>query len=300
MHTSKHNPNGGATPHCDNGKLEKLIADYQAGTNPTAALAEIVELTQRRALTLIRFHQTTRYAPEDELLSDINVKLLRSISRFDPGRGSAFTYVSRVAQSVLWTAVTNARKNVARHVELDESLAGKLVAPTNSQSQESVDDLADRIRRGVRTTLTNPAEIGMQRWFVDSFIDGAFELRRYVCANAAMRVYNLGHARSRELHDLTLLEIRRVLYDDLKRREPIPAGRLLGRREAWMLRFAPLMTANEFSKFFVLMLGLGPFCILLSDPSNHSRRQDRCGQISRKNIEYVLNGHPDATHLFPQ
>ena len=52
-----------------------------------------------------------------------------------------------------------------------------------------------------------------------------------------MAVHSLGHARSRELYDLTMLEVRRVLYDDLKGRQPIPAGRLLGTRFAWMARY---------------------------------------------------------------
>jgi hypothetical protein len=47
-----------------------------------------------------------------------------------------------------------------------------------------------------------------------------------------------------------------------------------------------------------LLHGLGPFCILLVDPANHSRRQDRSGEVTRSNIEFVLNGHPDAVTLF--
>jgi hypothetical protein len=54
-----------------------------------------------------------------------------------------------------------------------------------------------------------------------------------------MAVYGVSHDRSRELYDLTILELRRVLYDDVKRRQPtIIAGRLLGTRLAWMTRTA--------------------------------------------------------------
>ena len=45
-----------------------------------------------------------------------------------------------------------------------------------------------------------------------------------------MGVYNLSHERSRELYDLTMLEVRRVVYDNLPPRQPIVAGRLLGTR----------------------------------------------------------------------
>jgi hypothetical protein len=45
MFTSKHNPNGGATTHCNNGAIESLIAEYQA-TGDVRTLASIVDLTQ--------------------------------------------------------------------------------------------------------------------------------------------------------------------------------------------------------------------------------------------------------------
>jgi hypothetical protein len=50
---------------------------------------------------------------------------------------------------------------------------------------------------------------------MESFTDDGFESRRHECANAAMAVYNLSHERSRELYDLTVLEVRRVVYNDL-------------------------------------------------------------------------------------
>jgi hypothetical protein len=34
------------------------------------------------------------------------------------------------------------------------------------------------------------------------------------------------------------------------------------------------------------------------DPSNHSRRQDRSAEVTRRNLEWLLNGHPDAVPLF--
>ena len=54
--------------------------------------------------------------------------------------------------------------------------------------------------------MTDPCEIGMQKWYVESFIDGAFELRRHQCADAAMQVYGASHYRSRESYYLTMLE----------------------------------------------------------------------------------------------
>ena len=102
--------------------------------------------------------------------------------------------------------------------------------------------------------------------------------------------------RSRELYDLTMLEVRRVLYDYISQRRPIDAGRLFGTRQAWMARYAPLMSAEEFTRFAVLMRDLAPYLLLLIDAQNHNRR--RGPTVGRKNIELILYGDPDAVPLF--
>jgi hypothetical protein len=293
---SKHHPDGDGSHHLNNIELERLIAAYQS-KGDVESLGAIVRLAQNRTLALIRFHRTHKYVPEDELLSDVNCKLLRSIARFDRSRGTGFTFLSRLVHNVLCTSVTNSRRHADRHVELDDNALDSLVTNGDAHAQYAVDDLADRIRRGVKTTLCVASELEAQRWYVESFISGAFELPRHSCANAAMRVFDLSHDRARELHDLTLLEIRRLLYD-LKRHKPVAPGRLLGTRGQWILRYAQLMTTEEFTKFVALTRDLSPFVVLLSDPANDSRRQDRCAQIGRKNIEYVLFGHPNAKPLF--
>jgi len=295
MFTSKHNPNGGATPHCDNGAIESLIAEYQT-TRDVNTLASIVDLTQDRALTLIRFRKTARYSTEGELLSDVNFKLIRAVDKFDPSKGTAFTFMSQVVMNSLCTSVTAARKRSKQYVTLKRSVVRKLEAKHEDHS--GVDDITHRIKVGARTTVTDPREISMQRWYVDSFLDGAFELRRHECADAAMQVYGVRHERSRELYDLTVLEVRRVLYDDLPPKQPIAAGRLLGTRCAWMTRYAHLMDAVEFTKFVTLTKNLSPFILVLIDPESRSRRQDRNPAICRQNLLWALSGHPDALPLF--
>jgi hypothetical protein len=297
MLASKHRPND-TRPHFDNDRIEALIAEYQANRD-LDSLSAIVSLTRTRAETLIRFRKTARYYSEAELLSDVDVKLLRAVEKFDPAKGTAFTFVSSVIFNVLSTSVTNARKSARRFVELDEAAANELVTNGETESRHAIDDLGHRIRVGVKTTVTDSTEQDVQRWFVVSFCEDGFSQLRHECANAAMAVYQLNHSRSRELYDLTMLEVRRVLYPELKgRRPPIAPGRLLGTRLAWMARYRPLMNAREFTKFVVLMRDLSPFCVLLIDPSNRSRRQDRCPAVTRRNVEFVLNGHPDAVPLF--
>jgi hypothetical protein len=113
-----------------------------------------------------------------------------------------------------------------------------------------------------------------------------------------MSVFNLIHGRSRELYDLSMLEVRRLLYSDPLAKSPIVAGRLIGTRSSWMLRFQPLMNEGEFTKFFVLVRDLSAFVVVLINPESRSRRLDRNPAIGRQNLEWVLSGHPAAAPLF--
>jgi len=298
MFTSKHSP-AGTSPHFDNEQVTELICRYQTGSDPEA-LAGIITRAQERAKTLIRFYGTARYLSEAELLSDVNWKLLRVVNKFDASKGSAFTFLSQVISTSLCTAVSNARKTASRYSQLDEEIASTLPASTEGELAEraAAEDMAHRIRSQVKTTLSDETELSAQRWYVDSFSEDGFSARRYSCADAAVAVHGLSHARSRELYDLTMLGVRRVLYPALPPRPPIIAGRLLGTRCAWMTRYAPLMNAAEFTKFVTLAKDPAPFVVILVDPSNRSRRQDRSAQVTRQNLEWVLNGHPDAVQLF--
>jgi hypothetical protein len=294
---SRHNPSGDGIHHFDNDGLERLIAEHQTG-NPSA-LSEIVRLTQPRAEALIRFHKTTKYKPEDELLSDVNYRLVKNVGKFNPARGSAFTFISALIWNTLRSNVTLARKFISRHVELDEAIAEKLsVDPLRTRGREALDDIAVRLRREMRTTLADPAELEAMRWYVDSFVGGAFELRRHQCSNAAMTVYGLSHDRSRELYDLTLLEIRRLTYDDFAPRKLVPPSRLAPTRSRWAVRFAGLMSREEFTKFAHLTRDLSPFVLFLIAPNASSRRQDRNPPITRETIQWALCGHPEARPLF--
>jgi hypothetical protein len=297
MFTSTRNPHGAGTTHFDNTRLESLIGEYQA-KGDAGSLGEIVKLTQTRALTLIRFHRTTRYVAEDELLSDVNYKLIRAFDKFDPAKGSAFTFISRVVTNVLCMSVTNARNTSDQYTELSSSLLAALVAKPEDRS--AVDDITHRIKASARTALTDPVELSAQRWYVESFTQDGFESRRHECAHATMGVHQLSHARSRELYDLTMLEVRRTLYDDVARkRSPIIPGQLNGTKLAWLTRYAHLMSVpGEFTKFVVLMRDLAPYVLLIIDrENNNSHRHDR-KTVRRKNIELILNGDPDALPLF--
>jgi hypothetical protein len=65
-----------------------------------------------------------------------------------------------------------------------------------------------------------------------------------------------------------------------------------------MLRYAHLLDAGEFTKFAVLTRDLSPFVVVLIDPEARSRRLDRNPTVTRQNLLWVLDGHPDAKPLF--
>lgn len=296
MPITKHHPNG-APSHFDDARVTNLIVRYQEAGDQEA-LAGAITSAQERIKTLIRFYGSARFASEAELVADANWKLLRGIHHFDPAKGSAFCWVSAVTLNAIRSVVTRERNRSSKIVELDETITGKLSTNGDAHGQEAVDDVAHRIRSGARTTVSDPAELETLRWFITSFLAGAFELRRHQCAGAAEAVYGLSPSRARELHDLALLECRRVMFNSWPSRQPIAAERLRGTREAWMERYAPLLSRDEFTKFFVLTRSLSPFVILLVNPTSQSRRLDRNPSIGRQNILWVLNGHPDAQPLF--
>jgi hypothetical protein len=249
-------------------------------------------------LTLIRFNGTTRYVPEDELLSEVNLKLLRAVGKFNPARGSAFTYLSCLIQNTLRSSVTNARKNASRFIELDATVANTLRTNGERESQDVIEDLIHRIKTTVKTTLTDEAELSAARWYIGSFCTDGFQSPRNKCANAAMAVFRLAPDRSREIFDIVMLETRRILYDFLPARSPIVPGRLYGTRCGWMAQYRPLLSESEFTKFVTLMKGLSPFLLMLISPESRSRRQDRNPPIVRQNLLWILHGHPDAKPLF--
>jgi hypothetical protein len=291
----------GGSQHCDSAALEHAISRHQAG-DPNA-MSEVVALSEQRILALIRHYNTARYCncDERELISSVHCKLLRAVERFDPNRASAFTFLSCLIQNELKTAVTRQRKHEARYCEFSDELASQLITNGEAESRAVLDDLADRVRCEARTMLSDQIEIDAQRWLVLSFCQEGFAYRRFRCADDCMSVFRLSYARSREIYDLTMLETRRALYDHVKRqREQITPAQLCGSRAHWMTQYSPLLSADEFTKFAVLMRNLAPYLLLLIvDPTRiNNHRRDRNPTIGRQTLELILNGHPGARALF--
>lgn len=103
-------------------------------------------------------YRTTRYRPEGELLSDIHFKLIRAVEKFDPEKGSAFTFVSQVIANVLFTSVSNARKDSQRYRKLRKPVLDRLITNGETESGQIIADLTDRLQRNIKTSLEDAKE----------------------------------------------------------------------------------------------------------------------------------------------
>jgi DNA-directed RNA polymerase specialized sigma subunit len=86
----------------------------------------------------------------------VNFKLLKAVGKFDPTKGTAFTFVSQVIANALCTSVSNARRDTARYKKLTRPILAQLTDKTEDRA--GVDDITHRMRASVRTTLTDAVE----------------------------------------------------------------------------------------------------------------------------------------------
>jgi hypothetical protein len=278
----------------DSGAVEQLIAQYQK-EGSREILGEIVSRCEPLTFSLIRSKRTMIYEPENELMSTINYKLVRSISHYDPGKGTAFTFISKLASNMMCTSVSLHKKLSLRYEPLDEVLAANL-PDERANSPVYVDDLHRQIR-GVRSACSLESERQAQRWLIESFIDAHFEMRRHEVCDAAMRVFGLTHRRSRQLYDLTLLEVRRALWQETTH-APVSLGGLRGTKQMPLARYFNFLSPPEFSKFVRLMRDLAPSLIFLVRPANAPAIKRGEWPAVRENLQCVLDGIPEATALF--
>jgi DNA-directed RNA polymerase specialized sigma24 family protein len=282
----------------DSESVERLIADYQK-TGESETLGRVIEKCEPIVMSLVRSRATMAYEREDELLSCVSRKLLVSIGQYDRTRGSAFSFVFRLTRNMLATVVTHRKKQASRYPALDPVLMVSVPDErAGVESELAVKDLVTQIR-GIRSPATDLHEREAQKWYTESFIDCGFELRRHQCADSAMKVYGLSHRRSRQLYDLTLLEIRRALWDET-RHEVITRKELRGTKGLPLIRYTNFLTASEFTKFAALMRDLAPYLVILVRPANEQAIKSGDWPAVRENLELVLNGIPDSTRLYPE
>ena len=185
------------------------------------AINELLKHVEPLAKSILEYRNTTQHASVDELLSRIRIKLWRSLRLYDAERGTAFSFVARIIQSISYSAVSDAWNRSERFCELNGE---NYYHPCGADSAQMVADIESRVR-SIKTPCTDLDELEAQRWFANSFLDCEFHIRRHQAANCAMQVFRLDYVRSRWLFDLTLLSIRRELIAD-RRLTPISPGSL--------------------------------------------------------------------------
>jgi hypothetical protein len=283
----------GTTHYFDSDYAGKLIEEFNANgaTEPLQALLVHVEPL---AKSILEYRASTKHEELDELLARIRLKLWKSLRLFNPAKGTAFTFCAQVINSAAMSTVGEVWAYRDKYFELNDE-NGFTASPALG-SAEALDDIVYRVRQA-KSACRNPYERRAQRWFIESFIDAGFVLRRHEAADAVMQVFSITHARSRQLHDLTMLEVRRQLIGE-KRLPLITPDLLRGTKIQAINRYAKFLSENDFSKLAVLLRDLAPSLVLLMRPENACRIRRGEPEATRNNLRLILDGEPRARPLF--
>jgi len=218
-HQTWRHPDGGQH-YFNSDYARKLIETFNQCGN-MQAINELLRHVEPLAKSILEYRNTTQHESVDELMSKIRVKVWKSARLYDPGKGTTFSFVARIIQSISYSAVADAWNRAERFCELNGE---NYYHPCGADSRFAVADIESRVF-SIKTPCTDPYELQAQRWFANSFLDCEFHIRKHQAANCAMQVFRLDYVRSRWLFDLTLLSIRRELIAD-RRLTPISPGSL--------------------------------------------------------------------------
>jgi hypothetical protein len=210
---------------------------------------------------LISLRGTTDFESVEELRNRALLRLAKGFRKwYDPAKGRIFTFITKTTEHGLVDAVRRRRRVSYRYLPFDDLLENSVRFSVNGQEHgQAVDDIAYRVRR-IRTLSVCPFEQEAQRYLVRNLLESNFAFRRHEASDAIVVVYGLTPERARKLYDITLLAIRRVLIDKRKLK-PIVAADLIGTRGRALLRYANVLTPDEFSRLAYLMRNLAPAII---------------------------------------
>lgn len=271
----------------------ELIEKFNA-TGDEQALDELLKHTEPLAKSILEYRNTTKHESIDELLSRIRIKLWRSLRLYDAERGTAFSFCAKIISSTASSIVGEAWARSDRFLALSETdFCNQAADPAHAEAIGEIEYLV----RQVKTGCTEPAELRAQRWFVDSFIDCGFRIRRHQASNCAMEVFGIDHVRSRQLFDLTMVAVRRELLS-VRRLHPVSPFDLRGTKIQAVMRYAKYLSSIEFSRLATLLRDIAPSVVFTVRPANTAamRRGER--EAIRINLRLVLNGSPDDRPLF--
>jgi hypothetical protein len=244
--------------------------------------------------SVCQYRATDRHEELEEIVSKIRIKLWRSVRLFDRTKGTSFSFVAKVISSTSASIVSECWRRSERFVNSTDDVIYSVSA--QASSREVIDDLEFRIR-SIKTTCRDPSEIEAARWLVTSFVSCNFSLRRHEVSDATRLVFGLSHARSRQLHDETLLSVRRELIGE-RRLRPVTPADLAGTKSAALMRYSRYLKPDEFTKLACLMKDLAPILVLRARQENALRILHGDGEAARQNLELVIYGSPDARPLF--
>jgi hypothetical protein len=237
-------PNGGGTHYFDSARAAEWIEQFNATGDPYAINA-LLDHSRPLLVSLFKYPAAPKHVALDELLAATQVKIWKSARLFDAGRGNSFSFIARIANSVMASAITDVWHRCERFAALDEGVESA-AAYNPLASTEALAEIVHRVRM-VKTPCTDPCELAAQRWLVASFIDCEFHIRRHEASDSMTTVYGIFYTRSRWIYDMTLVAVRRELIND-RRLNPIAPASLVRTRSAGLIRYARFLSGEEFTR----------------------------------------------------
>jgi hypothetical protein len=285
-------PNG--THHYFDADYAQSLIEQFNRTGETETLNKFLVHCEPLICSIAEYRATTKHEELDEIVSKIRLKLWRSVRLFDRTKGTSFSFVAKVISSTSASIVGECWQRSERFINTTDSVTFSV--PAREGNCHVIDDLEHKIRQ-IKTTCRDPFELEAQKWLVLSFIDAGFRLRRHEMADSAMIAFGLSHARSRQLHDLTLLEIRRELLGERRLSQILPAD-LAGTKIAALMRYGRYLKPEEFTKLAYLMKDLAPSLVLLVKPENICQMRRHLARAIRENLRLIIYGNLTARPLF--
>jgi hypothetical protein len=280
----------------DNRFAESLIDRYNTCAD-LDAVNQLLTHAEPLIRSIIEYRSTVRYEMPEELVSKIQVKLWKSLRLFDRAKGTGFSFIAKIIESVSRSTVAEAWTRSERFCALDEAAA----VSRNLDPLSTRQGLAEIIAKahGVRTSCTLESELRAQRWLVDSFVDAEFMLKRHQASDSMMTVFGLSHARARQLFDLTLVALRRELIDERRLPAVAPLS-LRGTKSQALIRYTKILSPEEFSRLATLLKDVAPSVVYTVKPQNFSaiRRGER--EATLENLNLLLYGSPTDRPLFTE
>jgi hypothetical protein len=283
LYKTLHHPRGNGQQKFSEQSVRELVLRWQQSGNQCPELMNEILLASRPVFSGVALSRGVCAANVDETVHLMQIRIWRKLRSFDCARGRLFTFLTVVSHQL----VTEIRSSNRLHLQRfnptgTESLDHWHSTQPEVRLDEVLNDLNWRIY-GVKTTLVDEHELAGQRWLVRGLVDSQFALKRHEASDAMSIVYGIDPARSRQIHDRTLLEVRRQLLDVAE----IPAVTrrdLVGTRSKALARYSAALSPGDFSTLVFLLKNLSPMAVI--------PKTDR--------VDLILDGFPGAVPLFPE